>query len=129
MADEQGQWAADACGRRAGVSGLRIVEIEYDAPGNDGENLNGEWVVVGSDDELVDLSGWALKDETSSHRFVFPNGFSLAAGSTVRIFSGCGSPTESELYWCQSGSAIWNNSGDTAFLLDPAGNTVATLAY
>ncbi len=47
----------------------------------------------------------------------------------MRIFSGCGADSETELFWCESGSAIWNNSGDTAFLLDPAGNTVATLSY
>jgi hypothetical protein len=32
-------------------------------------------------------------------------------------------------YWCVSGSAIWNNGGDTAFLLDPVGNVVAQLGY
>ncbi len=130
MEERTGLWGAEACGEAAPDVTLRIVEIEYDAPGDDGKNLNGEWVVIANDGaRSIDLAGWSLKDESSSHRFVFPSGVMLGAGSSVRIYSGCGSPTETELYWCESGSAIWNNSGDTAFLLDPVGNTVATLAY
>jgi hypothetical protein len=45
------------------------------------------------------------------------------------VFTGCGQDTGDELYWCNTGSAIWNNSGDTAFLLDPAGNVVYSYAY
>ena len=30
--------------------------------------------------------------------------------------------TSSHLYWCVTGSAVWNNDGDTAFLTDPSGN-------
>jgi hypothetical protein len=37
------------------------------------------------------------------------------------VHTGCGTDTTAGLYWC-SGGAIWNNSGDTAFLLDPNGN-------
>ena len=29
-----------------------------------------------------------------------------------------------ELFWCDPEPPIWNNGGDTAFLLDPGGNTV-----
>jgi hypothetical protein len=53
----------------------------------------------------------------------------LEPGATVRVFTGCGSDSAASLYWCNTGSAVWNNSGDTAFLLDPAGNVVYTLAY
>jgi hypothetical protein len=28
-----------------------------------------------------------------------------------------------------SGTAVWNNNGDTAFLLDPAGNFHTTRSY
>lgn len=43
-----------------------------------------------------------------------------AAGAGI----GCGTGTTTDLHWCDTGSAVWNNSGDTAFLLDPAGNVV-----
>jgi hypothetical protein len=63
-----------------------------------------------------------VRDESASHRFTFPDGFGLAGGATVRIHTGCGPDTATDLHWCISGSAVWNNDGDTAFLVDPAGN-------
>jgi hypothetical protein len=29
--------------------------------------------------------------------------------------SGCGQDSATALYWCKSGSAVWNNDGDTGF--------------
>jgi hypothetical protein len=46
----------------------------------------------------------------------------------VTLYSGCGADTGSARYWCNS-TAIWNNDGDTLFLRDSVGNTVATYAY
>jgi micrococcal nuclease len=70
-----------------------------------------------------------LKDESATHRFSFPDGFSLHPAGAVRIYTGCGADTADSLYWCVSGSAVWNNSGDTAVLLDPNGNIVYSLGY
>lgn len=67
------------------------------------------------------MGGWVLKDESATHRYNFPSGFALGVGAEVRVFTGCGSDSATELYWCNSG-AVWNNSGDTAFLLDKNGN-------
>jgi hypothetical protein len=33
------------------------------------------------------------------------------------------------LFWCFTSSAIWNNDGDTVFVLDPSGNIVVTYPY
>ena len=123
---EAGMWAPDACGEATGAR-IEIVEVNFDAPGDDALSLNGEWVTLrnaGSDG--VDLSGWVLKDTSASHRFAFPDGFQLPPGATVRVYSGCGAARHDALYWCVSGSAVWNNDGDTAFVLDPRGNVVAT---
>ena len=124
--DERGLWQPDACGPSPGGSrSMEIVELRLDADGDDAQNLNDEWVVVENNGESpVDLSGWRLKDESSSHRYDFPDGFTLGGHDQVRIRSGCGADSGDDLYWCTSGSAIWNNEGDTAFLLDPAGNIV-----
>ena len=70
-----------------------------------------------------------MKDESASHRYNFSSGFSLDAGATVRLHTGCGTDTTSYLYWCNTGSAIWNNSGDTVFILDPNGNIVDSKSY
>ena len=129
QAEAAGLWAADACGPIADAD-LRIVELRYDADGNDNENLNDEWIrISNAGSALVDLTGWRIKDESASNRFVFPNGFALGPGETVTVHTGCGDTSDTTLYWCSVGSAVWNNDGDTAFLTDPAGNTHFTWAY
>ncbi|HZD22236.1 MAG TPA: lamin tail domain-containing protein [Acidimicrobiia bacterium] len=123
-----GLWAPDACG--AVVPDVEITYVEYNAEGDDNFNLNGEWVeITNPDDVAVDLTGWVLKDETASHRYSFPSGFGLQPASRVRVFTGCGEDSATALYWCNTGSAVWNNNGDTAFLLDQSGNIVHTYAY
>jgi hypothetical protein len=74
------------------------------------------------------LVGGVLKDETASHRFNFPSGFTLDGGAEVRVFTGCGTDSGTELFWC-NGRAVWNNDGDTAFLLDANGNIADEYSY
>ena len=47
------------------------VKLIYDAPGNDNENINGEYVVLKNTGETVlDTSGWTIKDSgTNIYRF------------------------------------------------------------
>jgi micrococcal nuclease len=123
-----GLWAADACGTPVDAN-LIIIHVEADAPGNDNENLNGEWVeIVNQGSSVTELAGWVLKDESASHRYNFPNQFIIDSGAEIRVYTGCGTDTTTSLYWC-SGGAIWNNTGDTAFLLDPNGNIHDRYAY
>ena len=124
----RGLWAADACGPVPGAS-IRIVHVEYDAPGNDNNNLNEEWVdISNAGDSAETLTGWVLKDESASHRFHFPAAFVLDVGAGVRVHTGCGTDTATSLHWCSSG-AVWNNDGDTAFLLDSHGNITDHYEY
>lgn len=125
-----GLWAPDACGPVTSGATIAIGELNYDAPGDDNQNLNGEWIdLINTGTERVDLTGWMLRDESTVHRFSFPSGFTLGPSEMVRVFSGCGPNSASELYWCSTHSAIWNNAGDTAFVLDPTGNVVASFTY
>lgn len=102
-----------------------ISEVRFDAAGNDTENANDEWVqITNTGTEPADLSNWELTDEGPNHAFTFPGGFQLEPGADVRVFSGCGDPTPTRLYFCVSGSAVWNNDGDTASLYDASGSLV-----
>ena len=125
----RGLWAPDACGA-SDVDGEEIViDVNADAPGDDGENLNGEWVrFTNAGSEAIDLDGWEVADESASHRYTFDD-LRLEAGAEVTLFSGCGPDDESTRFWCVSGSAVWNNRGDTVFLRDRNGNIVASLSY
>ena len=124
-----GMWAPDACGVPA-TGDIRVGAIHYDADGNDNDNLNDEWAEISNvGPSSVDLTGWVVKDESASHRYSFPFGFMLPAGTTVRLYTGCGDDTDTSLYWCNTRSAVWNNSGDTVFILDPSGNIINSKSY
>lgn len=120
-----GMWAADACGSAAAGADVVIDAIRFDADGDDNQNLDDEWVrIANRGGSAVDLTGWVLKDTSASHRYAFPSGFVLEAGASVTVRTGCGTDSSTDLHWCNEGSAVWNNGGDTAFLLDPSGNIV-----
>ena len=122
--DRVGLWARNACGPAAAAV-LAFVVVHPDAAGDDNKNLNDEYVVLENRGSApVDLTGWVVRDTSSSHRYTFRS-LVLAPGARVTLRSGCGTETATERFWCASGSAIWNNSGDTAYLLDPSGNIVA----
>jgi micrococcal nuclease len=123
-----GLWAADACGPPSSAP-VTILDVSYDPAGPDGDDLNGEWVLLGDlGDQDADLSGWVLRDESSRNRYAFPAGTVLAPGGQVRIHSGCGVNSPTDLYWCADGP-VWNNAGDTTLLLDPRGNVAGRLRY
>lgn len=123
--DRVGMWAADACGAGTSDAELAITEIRFDADGDDNQNLDDEWVrITNRSGSPADLTGWVLKDTSATHRYRFPDGFVLGGGASVTVRTGCGTDTATDLHWCNEGSAVWNNSGDTAFLLDPVGNIV-----
>jgi endonuclease YncB( thermonuclease family) len=127
---QRGLWAPDACGTSDDLGGVDIVvDINADAPGDDSVNLNGEWVrFTNRGADAVDLDGWEVADESASHRYRFSD-LRLEPGAGVTLFTGCGPDDGSARYWCVSGSAVWNNSGDTVFLRDDLGNIVVSLAY
>jgi len=123
-----GLWAPDACGAPEPHPPL-LVEIEPDPAGPDEDDLNGEWVLLaGNGVETLDLTGWVLRDESSQNRYRFPDGFLLRPGEGVAVFTGCGADAPEILHWCADGP-VWNNGGDAALLLDPAGNVAGRLRY
>lgn len=113
-----GMWdMEDECPR---VGGVEIADIEPDPPGPDDEVLEDEWIeLVNTDDRPISLNGWALRDESTSNRYVFGS-VAIGAGETLRVRTGCGSDTDDELYWC-SPNGVWSNRGETALLLGPSG--------
>jgi micrococcal nuclease len=123
----RGLWAPNACGPQLLPEATAVLsDLECDAPGNDAENLNGEWAEIrNAGPSSIDLTGWVLKDESASNRYRFPDRFALSPGAAARIHSGSGVDTAVDLYWGNTESAVWNNDGDTAFLLDPNGNIVS----
>lgn len=110
------------------TSPLAISEIRADAPGNDNENPNEEYVVLkNTGNEPLDISGWSVSD-AAGHSYEVPTGTTLAAGSTVTLHTGSGSDSASDLYWGE-GSAVWNNGGDTVVVRNSSGGVVVRKEY
>ena len=127
LALERGLWNPSACGAQ-GVTQVSIWAIEADAEGRDDRNPNGEFVAITNEGPAADLTDWTIHDESSVHRFTFPERFVLGTGDIIVIRSGCGDDDDANLYWCADGP-VWTNSGDTVLLLDPTGAIADRVRY
>lgn len=126
-ADGAGMWAPDACGPFP--SGVEITEVSYDPPGRDGENAAEEFLLLRNESaEPVDIGGWVVRDESSRHRYRFPEDTSLTPGEGVRLRSGCGTDEGLDRYWCAD-DAVWSNGGDTALLQTATGTVASRYKY
>jgi hypothetical protein len=74
----------------------------------------------------LDMAGWTLRD-VANNTYTFP-AFSLATGASVRVWTNSGANDAANLFWGRS-SAVWNNTGDTAYLRDAQGALVAQYSY
>jgi micrococcal nuclease len=115
-------------GGTAADTGLELVEIRADAPGNDNENPNGEYVTFENrGEDPIDLSGWRVRDE-AGQTYRFPRGTDLAPGERLTLRTGTGTDGEGVRYWGQSG-AVWNNGGDVVTVVDDEGRVVLREGY
>jgi competence protein ComEC len=73
-----------------------------------------------------DMTDWEVQDEVA-HTYTFP-AFTLGPGSTVKLHTGSGSNTATDLYW-NRGSWVWNNDHDTVYLYDNAESLVDSYSY
>jgi hypothetical protein len=91
-----------------------------------------EHVVIQNQDTVVaDMTGWRLVETDGEVLpFAFPDGFTLAPGAEVRIYSGrdgrLNNPPEA-FEWTELN--VWDNKGEKATLLNPLGEPASTLKY
>ncbi|MBD3359832.1 MAG: hypothetical protein GF365_03970, partial [Candidatus Buchananbacteria bacterium] len=121
-----GMWTENACSVANDFTDLGISYIFYDGIVSNKEP--DEYVVVTNNSlNEINLNGYTLNDE-SGKTYNFKN-ITLPANSLIKIYTGCGTDTATELYWCYTYSAIWNNSGDTATLKNNLGSIIDTYSY
>ncbi|MGB6680406.1 MAG: lamin tail domain-containing protein [Candidatus Bathyarchaeia archaeon] len=93
-----------------------LLKFNYNAEGNDDENLNDEYVILQNiGDTPLNMTGWTIKDE-GSNIFTFLEHV-LPANEVVTLHTGSGSNTENEIFWSKKG-AVWNNKADAIYLRD-----------
>lgn len=103
------------------------ININFDAAGDDKNNLNGEYVVFKNINSIdLNLEGWTVKD-MSTNIYLFKRIF-LKTGLKVFLFSGTGKDNDEQLYWNNS-KPIWNNDHDTLYLRDKKGLLVEIFNY
>jgi hypothetical protein len=100
-----------------------ISAVQFNAPGDDTVNLNGEWVRLASrGDGPVLLTGWTLADRSSAEPYRFP-AFLLLPGNTVTVYTGSGALNDTALFMGRT-EPLWGNSGDRATLRDGSGSII-----
>jgi beta-lactamase superfamily II metal-dependent hydrolase len=105
------------------ASSVSVSAVQFDAPGDDRQNLNNEWVrLTNRGDGMVLLAGWTLSDKSGSHPYVFP-AFVLMPKSSVTIYSGRGKMNDTALFMGLD-TPIWSNTGDVATLKDGSGTII-----
>ena len=105
------------------ASSIYISATQFDAPGDDRQNLNGEWVqLTNKGNDTVLIAGWTLSDKGQSTLYTFP-AILLVPGESVTIFSGTGTLNNTALFMGKT-DPIWGNSGDIAILKDGRGTII-----
>jgi endonuclease YncB( thermonuclease family) len=125
-----GMFAPGACGSlpHPGAGDLRVAEVDANPDGDDLRQGAGESVLI-EGRPGQSLAGWTLRDISATHRFRFGEESALDESGQLRVYTSCGDRRAGAEFWCRKGSAVWNNTGDTAYLLDPDGSFVAWLDY
>ena len=105
------------------ASSVYISATQFNAPGDDRENLNGEWVrLTNRGDDTVLIAGWTLTDTGSKNPYIFP-AIVLLPGTSVSVYTGSGTMNDTSLYMGRT-EPLWGNSGDEATLKDGRGNII-----
>ncbi len=123
-------------GQAMAVGPVKIAAAYYQVSGASipptNAQLNQEYIVIrNGGSTAVSMGGWTLRDlarpTTPSHVFRFPT-FRLGAGRSVRIHTGRGSNSSTDLYWGLT-YFVWGDDSDTATLKNSAGTTESTCAW
>ncbi|WP_301175535.1 lamin tail domain-containing protein [Actinomadura geliboluensis] len=100
------------------ASAVQIYRVYFDSPGKDtrsNTSLNGEWVQLFNTSKTSrQLKGMRLRDRTG-YTYTFGS-FTLKGRKSVYVHTGKGSNSAAHRYWGRK-SYVWNNTGDTAYLL------------
>ena len=93
---------------------------------NDAQNPNNEFVEITLDPRFVttptfDMTGFVLRNNRGD-AFTFPAGFQMEVGRSVRVYTGPGVNTDTQLFW-GLGAGVWDNTNDCARLVYPTGGS------
>lgn len=106
---------ATASTAQAGTQLSKILPFPTVVPGDHNAQVNAEYVVVkNTAHKAKSLRGWFIREKKLKRTFTFP-AFTLCGGCSVKIRSGNGTNSATNLYWGRA-SGAWVDAGDTAIL-------------
>jgi hypothetical protein len=118
---------ATASTAQAGIQLTKILPVPGVVPVGQSK-ANAEYIVVhNSAAKAKSIRGWFIREKKLKHTFTFP-GFSLCGGCSVKIHSGRGTNTATDLYWGRA-SGTWVDAGDTAILHRASGLIQGSCTY
>ncbi|MCU0483712.1 MAG: polysaccharide deacetylase family protein [Chloroflexi bacterium] len=105
----------------------------FNGPGDDTvmPGLNGEWVRIRNRcNYTAGLWGHRVRDLGGAHTYLFPAGLTIRAGASVRLHSGTGTNTATDLYWGRWRGEVWNDRPpEWAYLLNRSGSVVSRWSW
>lgn len=91
---------------------FKITAVNYDVPGVDDANPNGEWIeLTNTGSKSAGLRDWRVQYQTGTF-FDFNEDVTVSAGDTIRIHMGTGTNTTTNFYWGNTTAALSNTSGN-----------------
>jgi len=100
-------------------NGVVISGAVNDVPGNDTVPENGEHVILeNTGSRTIDVSGYLIRD-AANNKLQIGEGYELAPGQKLRVYSGPGTNSDEAFY--VDGSGVLNNGGDSLALWDAKG--------
>jgi micrococcal nuclease len=128
-------WNPRGCGVGPASNAGLAMHLNYDADGNDFDNVDGEWARISNSSPLpIRLAGWWFRD-SALRRYRFPSWAEIPSGETVTVRMGKGRSAGETFYWGLSEPPFENPSydrrgiGDGGYLFDPKGNLRAGVIY
>jgi hypothetical protein len=119
--------AADHHSDRGHYGSVVISGVQHDSWGRSDRSLNREWVDVTNNGRwAVNLDGWTLSDE-DGHTYTFRH-VRLDGRETVRVHTGYGRDTRSDLFWDRRAS-VWDSGRDTATLRNDRGRFIDDVSW
>lgn len=113
---------------------LKFGTFLADPKGNDlpisTSKLNTEYIVVSNTTKKsIVMTGYKVYDAGRKFTYAFPRGYAIGAKKSVVLHTGSGRNTSAHLYWGKTNTYIWNNTGDTATLINAKGAKVSACTY
>lgn len=125
----RGLYDTSFCGAGPEAGANLRVRVNWDADGNDHQNVNGEFIEVRNLDpaHAVNLGGWWVRD-SDLRRHMLPSWATVPAGGEIRVHVGRGHEQGTDFFWGFS-HPLFDESGDGGYLFDPQGDLRAWMIY